>query len=110
MRAVAGFAPDCSRILRPLKLALKLDRFSSDCPARRAGGEGRNRTLDRQKGKFRWFLLAAREHFLANEWHCENRLKRGAGQKAISLEQQKAEERYQFEAADTFLQTPIQSI
>jgi RNA polymerase sigma factor (sigma-70 family) len=62
------------------------------------------RTLDRQKGKFRWFLLAAMEHFLANEWHRQNRLKRGGGQKAISLDEQRAEERYQFEPTDT--QTP----
>jgi RNA polymerase sigma-70 factor (ECF subfamily) len=59
------------------------------------------RSLDRQKGKFRWFLLAAMEHFLANEWHKDNCLKRGGGQKPISLDEQQAERRYQVEPADT---------
>jgi RNA polymerase sigma factor (sigma-70 family) len=59
------------------------------------------RSLDRQKGKFRWFLLAAVEHFLANEWHKDHCLKRGGGQRLISLDEQQAEQRYQFEPVDT---------
>jgi RNA polymerase sigma-70 factor (ECF subfamily) len=43
--------------------------------------------LDPRKGKFRTFLLAAFTHFLANEYDRLNALKRGGGQKNISLEQ-----------------------
>ena len=34
------------------------------------------RAVDRRKGKFRSFLLAALEHFLANEWRRSNTQKR----------------------------------
>lgn len=43
--------------------------------------------LDPRKGKFRTFLLAAFTHFLANEYDRQNALKRGGGQRNISLEQ-----------------------
>jgi RNA polymerase sigma-70 factor (ECF subfamily) len=59
------------------------------------------RTLDRQKGKFRSFLLAAMEHFLAKEWRDSRRLKRGGGQALISLDDTDAESRYQIEPAET---------
>ncbi|HKX61236.1 MAG TPA: hypothetical protein VJS65_05320 [Verrucomicrobiae bacterium] len=42
-------------------------------------------SVDRQKGKFRSFLLASLEHFLAKEWTRANRLKRGGGQTIIAL-------------------------
>jgi RNA polymerase sigma-70 factor (ECF subfamily) len=42
--------------------------------------------LDPTKGKFRTFLLAAFTHFLANEYDRANALKRGGGQKILSLE------------------------
>ncbi len=59
------------------------------------------RALDRQKGKFRSFLLAAMEHFLAKEWRDANRLKRGGGQTLISLDQEDPETRYKIEPVET---------
>ncbi len=46
--------------------------------------------VDREKGKFRSFLLAAMRHFLANEWDRANRLKRGGGQTVLSLDAETA--------------------
>ncbi len=47
------------------------------------------------KGRFRSFLLASLNHFLANEWDKARTLKRGGGQPAISLDT--AETRYRAE-------------
>ncbi len=55
------------------------------------------RTLDRERGKFRSWLLASLEHFLAKEWRDSRRLKRGGGETPISLDDQEAEERYRLE-------------
>ena len=59
------------------------------------------RTADRQKGKFRWFLMAAMENFLAKEWRDARRLKRGGGQPVFSLDEVDAENRYRFEPEET---------
>ena len=56
--------------------------------------------VDREKGKFRSFLLAAMRHFLANEWDRARRLKRGGGQAMLSLDAESAETRYALEPAD----------
>lgn len=37
------------------------------------------------RGKFRSFLIGCLEHFLANEWRREHRLKRGGGAEALPL-------------------------
>jgi len=58
------------------------------------------RSVDRQKGKFRWFLLAAMEHFLAKEWRDAHRLKRGGGKTILSLDERDAEDRYRIEPAE----------
>jgi DNA-directed RNA polymerase specialized sigma24 family protein len=55
---------------------------------------------DRRKGKFRSFLLASLEHFLAKEWNRAHRLKRGGGQTIIRWDHCDAEERYRLEPAD----------
>ena len=55
---------------------------------------------DRQRGRFRTFLLAALNHFLADEWDKANRQKRGGGQSFISIDQTAAEERYRLEPVD----------
>ncbi len=55
--------------------------------------------VQREKGRFRSFLLAAMKHFLANEWHRANAQKRGGGQKLIPLEAGDAESRYGVEPA-----------
>jgi len=53
------------------------------------------RAVDRSKGKFRSFLLAALEHFLANEWRRARAQKRGGGVAFISLDDTSTENRYQ---------------
>jgi DNA-directed RNA polymerase specialized sigma24 family protein len=52
---------------------------------------------DRQRGRFRTYLLAALTHFLADEWDKARRLKRGGGRQIISLDAGSAEERYRLE-------------
>jgi RNA polymerase sigma-70 factor (ECF subfamily) len=54
----------------------------------------------REKGRFRSFLLAALNHFLANEWDHARRQKRGGGQALVSLNLRAAEARYRLEPAD----------
>ena len=53
--------------------------------------------VDRQKGKFRSFLLAAATNFLANEWDKRQSLKRGGQHQIISLDDVEAEELYRQE-------------
>jgi RNA polymerase sigma-70 factor (ECF subfamily) len=50
--------------------------------------------LDPGRGKFRAFLLAAMNHFLAKEWRKAGTLKRGAGEAPLSLDTALAEQRY----------------
>jgi DNA-directed RNA polymerase specialized sigma24 family protein len=58
------------------------------------------RLADREKGKFRTFLLATLDYFLAREWSRAHRQKRGGQFTFISLDQQAPEERYRLEPAD----------
>lgn len=58
------------------------------------------RLADRNKGKFRNFLLAALDYFLAREWSRAHRQKRGGQFNFVSLDQQGPEERYRLEPAD----------
>ena len=55
-------------------------------------------TVQPAKGRFRSFLLASLNHFLANEWDKARTLKRGGGQPAISLDT--AEARYRAEPSE----------
>jgi len=55
--------------------------------------------VDRRKGRFRSFLLASVNHFLANEWDRARAAKRGGGQIIIPLDVESAETRYGFEPA-----------
>ncbi len=58
--------------------------------------------VDRAKGKFRSFLLAAMKNFLSNEWDKARAKKRGGGEKNFtSLDAKSAETRYHLEPADT---------
>src|SRR5262249_30655072 len=57
--------------------------------------------VDREKGKFRSFLLAACKHFLANERDRERAQKRGGGRKPLSLDFHAAHRRYLQEPAHT---------
>ena len=58
------------------------------------------RLADREKGRFRTFLLATLDYFLAREWSRAHRQKRGGQFTFISLDQQAPEERYRLEPAD----------
>jgi len=55
--------------------------------------------VEREKGKFRSFLLAAMTHFLANERDRANAVKRGGGKALISLDEMVADEPYRLEPA-----------
>ena len=56
--------------------------------------------VDRDKGRFRSFLLASLKHFLANEWKKANRQKRGGLVETISFDATDAEERYRLEPTE----------
>lgn len=56
--------------------------------------------LDRERGKFRAFLLAALKHFLANESERAGCQRRGGHAPHLSLDWQDAATRYQFDPAD----------
>jgi RNA polymerase sigma-70 factor (ECF subfamily) len=58
------------------------------------------RVADPERGRFRSFLLASLNHFLANEWDRARARKRGGGRKAISMDVDDAERRYLREPAD----------
>jgi RNA polymerase sigma-70 factor (ECF subfamily) len=55
---------------------------------------------DRERGRFRTFLLTALNHFLVNEFHHKTALKRGAGQELISIDAARSEARYALEPVD----------
>ena len=53
------------------------------------------RAVNRSKGKFRSFLLAALDHFLANEWRNAHAQKRGGRCSFVSIDDDSAELPYQ---------------
>jgi len=55
---------------------------------------------DREKGRFRTFLLSALNHFLSNEWDKARAQKRGGGAPLLPLQFDTAETRYTREPAD----------
>jgi RNA polymerase sigma-70 factor (ECF subfamily) len=57
------------------------------------------RSADRQRGKFRSFLLASLNHFLAKEWRPQGAKKRGGGQTLLSLDFASGESRLAVEPA-----------
>jgi RNA polymerase sigma factor (sigma-70 family) len=56
---------------------------------------------DRERGRFRSFLLGSLKHFLANEWDKGRAAKRGGGSHIISLDAPAGEDRLQQEPAAT---------
>lgn len=58
------------------------------------------RLADRRKGKFRTFLLACLDYFLAREWSRAHRQKRGGQFQFVSLDNMDSEERYRSEPSD----------
>jgi RNA polymerase sigma factor (sigma-70 family) len=59
---------------------------------------------DRERGRFRSFLLGAVKHFLANQHKADQAQKRGGGKLTLSLDFRPAEAAYQIEPVE--LQTP----
>jgi len=55
---------------------------------------------NRDKGKFRFYLLGALKHFIADQHDKATALKRGGGQTFISFDAQTAEQRYHLEPVD----------
>ena len=55
---------------------------------------------DRERGRFRTFLLAAMGHFLANEWDKARAQKRGGAVQIVPLQLDSAETRYGHEPVD----------
>jgi DNA-directed RNA polymerase specialized sigma24 family protein len=55
---------------------------------------------DRQRGRFRSFLLIALKHYLSNQRGYARSQKRGGGRPLISLDFESAEQRYRHEPAD----------
>lgn len=58
--------------------------------------------VDKERGKFRAFLMAALKNFLANDWDRRNAKKRGNPRQIISWEEAQIEERYRLEPVDSF--------
>jgi RNA polymerase sigma-70 factor (ECF subfamily) len=58
-------------------------------------------TVDRDRGKFRTFLLTAFNRFLLNLYDHQNRLKRGGATQIIEIDAIDAEKRYLYEPADS---------
>jgi RNA polymerase sigma factor (sigma-70 family) len=56
--------------------------------------------VQREKGKFRSFLLAALTNFLNNDWDKRHTLKRGGQRRIVSLDELAAEDRYLLEPVD----------
>jgi RNA polymerase sigma factor (sigma-70 family) len=56
---------------------------------------------DREKGRFRTFLLMAVKRFLANDYDAARAQKRGGGQRIVPLDGLEPEARYHLEPADT---------
>ena len=56
--------------------------------------------LSGERGRFRAFLLASMNHFLANEWDRASRQKRGGGVALLSLNWQDADARYEIDPVD----------
>jgi RNA polymerase sigma-70 factor (ECF subfamily) len=56
--------------------------------------------VERDKGKFRSFLLASLNYFLADERDRANAQKRGGGRQVLSLDAHEAEQRYRLEPVD----------
>src|SRR5690606_8664360 len=55
----------------------------------------------RERGRFRAFLLGALRHFLANDWHRNQRAKRGGATTILSLDQMLAGAEQRLQVAAT---------
>lgn len=57
-------------------------------------------SADRERGRFRTFLLKSLDHFLVNEWEKQKAVKRGGRCFFVSWEELQAEDRYDAEPSD----------
>jgi RNA polymerase sigma-70 factor (ECF subfamily) len=57
---------------------------------------------ERQKGRFRYYLLSCFRHFIADQYDKATARKRGGGQTFVSFDAQTAEERFQLEPVENF--------
>lgn len=57
--------------------------------------------VSQERGRFRSFLLASLQHFLANDAARQRTAKRGGGMRVLSLDSDEAEGRYRLEPAGT---------
>jgi len=55
---------------------------------------------DPARGRFRSFLLASMNNFIANHWRAENALKRGGGQQVLSIDYEHADSLYSAHPSD----------
>lgn len=60
----------------------------------------RLQVADRERGRFRAFLLTSLHNFLANQWRERQALKRGGGRSVLSLDWSTGEQRYLAEPVD----------
>jgi RNA polymerase sigma-70 factor (ECF subfamily) len=105
--AAAAMARLCEKYWYPLYLYVRRKGHSTD-DAKDLTQEFFARLLarnflnaaDRNRGRFRSFLLGALEHFLAREWTKGHAQKRGGGQPVFSLDELDAENRYLREPID----------
>jgi RNA polymerase sigma-70 factor (ECF subfamily) len=58
--------------------------------------------VKRGRGRFRWWLLLAVKHYLANERDRSRAAKRGGGRKAVSIDAADAESRYRLEPSHDY--------
>jgi len=58
-------------------------------------------SADRDRGRFRTYLLGALKHFLANEWHRARMQKRGGGRTFLEWDALEPEARYALEPAQS---------
>jgi RNA polymerase sigma-70 factor (ECF subfamily) len=56
--------------------------------------------VQRQRGKFRSFLLTSLQNYVADEWDRSRAQKRGGGAAVVSLDAEEAEKRYRAEPAE----------
>ena len=57
------------------------------------------KSADRERGRFRTFLLTAFRHFAADEWNKSQRVKRGGRATFIAIDNREAEDRFTLEPA-----------
>jgi RNA polymerase sigma factor (sigma-70 family) len=58
------------------------------------------KNVDRERGRFRSFLLSSLKHFVTDNWKKEHALKRGGQARLIELDAEVAEDRFKYEPVE----------